>query len=102
MMFAQMNHQPVARDLHVDRSTRLEAMLPINLEAEKIQVKLTRLVGREDAKDRNGALELHCHPLALAGGVVSFQPCRSGFVAPRGQSRYRPGRPEKRCPMDAR
>jgi hypothetical protein len=65
-------------------------MLPIDLEAEKIQVELARLVEREDAENRNGAFELDCHPLPLAGGVASFQPCRTGFVAPRGQSRYRP------------
>src|SRR2546430_14182678 len=34
----------------------------------------------------------------LAGGVASFQPCRSGFVAPRGQSRYRPAGEKNRCP----
>jgi hypothetical protein len=28
--------------------------------------------------------------LASYRGVASFQPCRTGFVAPRGQSRYRP------------
>jgi hypothetical protein len=65
-------------------------MLPIDLEAEKIQVELARLVEREDAKNRNGALEYNCHPLPLAGSVATFQPCRSGFVAPRSQSRYRP------------
>jgi hypothetical protein len=30
-------------------------MLPIDLEAEKIEVELTRLGEREDAENRNGA-----------------------------------------------
>jgi hypothetical protein len=47
-------------------------MLPIDREAKKIEVKLARLVEREDAENRNGAGELDRHPLPLGCGIASL------------------------------
>jgi len=41
-MFAQIYRKPAARHLHEDRRIGLEAMLPLDFEAEKIEIELAR------------------------------------------------------------
>ena len=52
-MLAEVQYEVAARDLHVDRRTILEAMLPVDPEPEKIDVKLLGPGEIEDAQDRN-------------------------------------------------
>src|SRR6516164_6716305 len=59
---ARSNGAPTHReDLHVYRSARLDAMLPIDLAAEEIDVKLTGLFQRENPENRGDALKFNCH-----------------------------------------
>src|SRR5262249_33865066 len=51
-MLAQVQDQAAARDLPVERSVVIEAMLPIEREAEKSEIELVRLGDVEDAQDR--------------------------------------------------
>jgi hypothetical protein len=48
-----MQHAAVPGDLQVQRQRRLEAVLPVDLEAEEVDVELARLRFIEDAQDRN-------------------------------------------------
>ena len=50
VILAQVKGNPAARDLHVDRGSRLETMLPHGLEAEEIEVELARLRARRCAR----------------------------------------------------
>jgi hypothetical protein len=78
-MLAQVKRQTVTRDLHVDRKVRLETMLPIDLEAEKIEIELASLVDRENAEDGHNAAELDCHRSSLRlAACRQIQP-QSGF-----------------------
>src|SRR6186713_1196723 len=94
-MLAQMKRQAVTRDLHVNRKVRLETMLPIHLEAEKIEIELASLVDRENAEDGHNAAELDCHRSSLRLVAVAKSSPRADpatFVAPSGVPRYRPPR----------
>ena len=56
-MLAQMQLQPAARDLHVERQIGFEAMLPIHFHAQEPEIVFARLVDIEDAEDRRRPLE---------------------------------------------
>ena len=51
VMLAQMQDQVAAGNVTVKRSNGVEAMIPIDLEAEEPKVKLVRLSNIEDAQN---------------------------------------------------
>lgn len=59
VMLGQMKNAAIFRDLHVERQVIFKAMLPIQFEAEKIEIEFFRLRFIEDAQDRNGGSESH-------------------------------------------
>src|SRR4051812_25100870 len=68
----------VLRHLHVERQVGLKPMLPIDLEAEELDVKLTGLGFVEDPQDRRDSSKFHvcapsmqCTPLAPRDDVLS-------------------------------
>ncbi len=66
VMLAQVENQVAARHLPVERRVVVEAMIPIDLEAEKALLELVRLGDIEDAQDRNDADELDGHAVPLS------------------------------------
>src|SRR4051812_40111593 len=64
VMLRQVQHQAVPGHLHVSRGVLLEVVVPIDGEAEVIDVELLRLPHAEDAQDRDRPLERyrHCGP----------------------------------------
>ena len=59
-MLAEMQDAAVAADRHVKRRIVVEAMLPLDLEAEEADIELARLGNVEDAQDgRDGAKFRH-------------------------------------------
>src|SRR3989442_681421 len=61
MVLAQVKHQIASRDLHVYRCVLVEAMFPINREAEKVDVKLLGFLDREHPQNGNDAIEVDTH-----------------------------------------
>src|ERR1700722_20119968 len=61
MMLAQVQDQVAARHLAVERRVIVEAVIPIDLEAEKALIELVGLGEVEDAQDRDDAHELNGH-----------------------------------------
>lgn len=59
VMLGQMKNAAIFRDLHVERQVIFKAMLPIQFEAEKIEIELFRLRFVEDAQDGDGVSESH-------------------------------------------
>src|SRR6202030_93553 len=69
VMFAEMNDERAAQNLHVDRQVGLKLTLPIDLAAQKIDIEFAGFFQGENAENRNGALKFDCHailPLTLA------------------------------------
>jgi hypothetical protein len=64
MMLAQVQDQVAARHLAVERRVIVEAVIPIDLEAEKALIELVGLGEVEDAQDRDDAHELNGHRVA--------------------------------------
>src|SRR5581483_3214077 len=60
-MLAEMERRLTARNLHIDRVTGLETGLPIDLEAQKIQMEFLGLVACKNPKYGHGPLKLNCH-----------------------------------------
>jgi hypothetical protein len=71
VMLGQMQYAAVARNLHVKRGVLIEAVLPIDFEAEEIDVKLFCLFDAEDAENRNGLEELSSM-VAVKNNRISF------------------------------
>lgn len=59
MVLAEVQAHSAARHLHVERRMGLETVLPVDREAEEINVELARLLNREDAEHRDDALDVH-------------------------------------------
>ncbi len=59
VVLGEMQDAFVLRNLHVQRQTRFEAVLPVDLETKKLDVKLLRLALVEDAKDRRCSSQPH-------------------------------------------
>src|SRR5258708_15415987 len=57
VMLAEMQCEPGARYLHVERKIVTEAMLPIDLKAEEAAVELLCFLDREHAQDRHLAAD---------------------------------------------
>jgi hypothetical protein len=74
MMLAQVQDQVPAWRLAIERRVVVEAVIPIDLEAEKAQVELVCLGDVEDAQDRDDAHELN---------RPSGRSCSSPALAPR-------------------
>src|SRR6185436_5321211 len=75
VMLAQVQRQFRATDLRVERHTGLEAMLPLLLEAEEIEIELLGLGNVEDADDRNAGVESDRtagHPFGPFAASTSF------------------------------
>ena len=69
-----------ARSLHVTRKVRLEAMLPIELEARNRNGFRKDHVDRENAEDGHNAAELDFHRSSLGAGRVSPNPAPEQFA----------------------
>src|ERR1043166_6254128 len=54
-----MEHAGAARDLHVQRKPLFEAMLPVDGEAEEVDVELPRLRLIENAENRDHRTKIH-------------------------------------------
>nr|KIU67613.1 hypothetical protein TR92_14885 [Brucella anthropi] len=68
VMLAEMQDKRTAGNLHIKRHSLGKSMLPIQIEAEKAEIKFTGFLYVENAKDRTGLLKLDCHsetPLRL-------------------------------------
>ena len=59
MMLGQMQNAAIFRDLHVERQVRFKAMLPIQSEAQEIEIEFLRLRFVEDAEDGDRCSQLH-------------------------------------------
>ena len=59
VVLADVQHAVAARDLHVQRHAGLEAMLPVDLEAEPVDVELAGLAFVEAPQDRNDRVKAH-------------------------------------------
>ena len=66
VMLAQVQFQAQAGNLRIEGEVVAEAVLPIDLEAEEIDVEFLGLLDREDPQDRNCDLEL-LHAGSLGG-----------------------------------
>ena len=81
VVLGEMEHQAVAGDLHVEGGGGVEAVLPIEMEAGVVEVKLTGLLDGEDAQDGDDLLGARAH-----GGSVrlesSLQKLRSAKAGP--------------------
>ena len=56
VVLAQVQHEIAPRHLQVQRRRGVEAMLPVQREAEKIEVELARLGFGKTAQDRDGSM----------------------------------------------
>jgi sugar fermentation stimulation protein A len=83
VMLAQMQKHPPARNLHVERQPGLEAVLPIHLEPQVVQVELPRLGDVEDAQDGDGGERRLAHDAACA--PKEPRPARSDAVLKAGE-----------------
>ncbi|MNH26436.1 hypothetical protein D3C79_864910 [compost metagenome] len=85
-MLAQVQDQAVAMDLRIQRQVRAEAVLPVQGEAEEIEVELLGLFDRENAQDGDGRGERHGGSLAVGGTQVDCQStdCRGELSCSRG------------------
>src|ERR1700733_4357339 len=52
VVLREMQNQAIARNLHVKRGIVIEAMLPVEMKSQIVEVKLARLFDGEDAQDR--------------------------------------------------
>ncbi len=59
MMLGQMQNAAIFRDLHVERQVRFKAVLPIQSEAQEIEIEFLRLRFVEDAEDGDRCSQLH-------------------------------------------
>jgi len=59
VMLGEVQVQPVTADAQIQRQIRFEAVLELDAETEKVDVKLTRFAFIEDPQDRDGAGEGH-------------------------------------------
>ena len=66
MVLAQVQDEVAARHLPVERRVIVEAMIPIDLEAEKGLIEFVGLGDVEDAQDRDDARELYSHRVSPA------------------------------------
>src|SRR5581483_10077132 len=64
MMLGDVQEHPLAAHLHVERQVGLEAVLPVDREAEKAEVEFASLGLVEAPQDRNGAKVLKRHRAA--------------------------------------
>ena len=72
MMLAQVEQGTRSRDLGVEREVVAEAMLSIELEAEKGQVEFLRLVDVENAQDGDDPLQLDGRLAQSAASASAF------------------------------
>ena len=63
VMLAQVQDEAPARDLAIERGARVKAMVPVDLEAEEIQIELVRLGDVENPEDRDDLVENDLHRL---------------------------------------
>src|ERR1700677_389206 len=64
VVLAQVQDEVAARYLAVERRVVVEAVIPVDLEAEEALIELVRLGDVEDAQDRHDADELNGHRVA--------------------------------------
>src|SRR6185437_1503727 len=60
VVLGQVQPDAAPRDLHVEREARLEAMFPVDAEAQQVDVEGLGLGDVEDAQDGRGPLEGDC------------------------------------------
>jgi hypothetical protein len=73
VVLGEVEHAVAPRDLHVDRRVWLEAVLPVDPEAEPIDVEGARLRLIEDAQDGDGRGEVHGFERMLLGRGSGMQ-----------------------------
>src|ERR1700719_4179528 len=88
MMLAEMQNQVAPRHLPVERRIVVEAVIPINLEAEKALIELVGLGDVEDAQNRDDAHELNGHRGPLRSCPINYHALLVA-VAPLPPSRQR-------------
>ena len=59
MMFGQVNHATILRDLQVQRQAAVKAMVPIQRKAKELEIEFLGLALIEYSKDRCGFFEIH-------------------------------------------
>ena len=67
VMLTQMQDQVATGNLAVKRSDGIEAMIPIDLEAQEPKVKLVCLGNIEDAQNRDDRMKANLHQLPPSG-----------------------------------
>ena len=82
VMLAKTNGEAAPRHLHKERGVGTEARVPVELEAEKIEIELTRLLERKNTEksEWHTQIGLSCDPPFSRGNPA--------FVAPGGEPRY--------------
>src|SRR6266404_821398 len=85
VVLAEIDRQVVSLNLYEDRCSRFETMLPIDLEAQKIEVKFARLFQRKNPENWDGALELyrHCFPPPYRSDSEASTPTQAPRKRPR-------------------
>src|ERR1700733_6077140 len=84
MMFAQMQHQAIPRNLAIKRSLQVEPMVPIDREPEEPKIELVRLGNVEYAQYRNNRIEADLHDAsssrAKTGSALRSHPTSQQYI----------------------